>query len=356
MLEWQKDVAKSTAGHRAEGARSTARITVNNVSRPTVVVSHSQSALKSSGDMSTKALIGTILGAAAGAAVAYAMTKGEAESSYASGSTSLVYPAIQAATLPPARSVVISRHSYPPPDGSHASRTVIQEIDYPPFADSRADRSTQSPRVASIRSSPRAVEAPPLAISRSTLIDTFIAPSEVPRYPPPLITRSNTDGMIRSSPSSKASATSHHPHSKASRASSAAKTITQADLMPSIRSSHSSKLTELRIARDLPLPPSCRTSAIPSRSQSPRDLVLGEEEVGSVACSVAPSDSISQAGSKKSKGSKRSSRLTGSVLEERSRKVDHDMTRRRESAISLPMRPASKASVHRSVTSFLPGM
>lgn len=344
VLSWQKDVAKSTAGP--------ARITVNTITRPTMVISQPSLETKSSKEMSSKAIIGTLLGAAAGAVVAYAMTKAEDEGSKAAEPKIITYQTIETPTPQMIQSVVGSRRSYSQDSVSYTPKTVVQEIEYPHPPSSVAGPSAKSHQTAvSVRPLPsRTITAP----SRSTLIDTFIPPSEVHRYPPRSIIPSHTDGKDRTSPSQALSSTSRH--SKPHGSSSAAKTITPADFAPA----QGSVVTEVKIARDLPLPESRATS------------MLGDghdKGVASVLGSVAPSDSVSQAGSKKSRASGRSKRHSsskvredkahgdgGTRVSETTVKNEGSRTGRKvDTVVSMPMRPSSKASVHRSVMSFLGG-
>lgn len=340
VLDWQKDVAHSTAGPT--------RVTVNTITRPTVVISQET---KSSKEMSSKAIIGTFLGAVAGAAVAYAMTKAENETSTTAAEPKIItYQTIEASMPQITQTVAGSRRSYSQDSVPHAPKTVIQEIDYPYPGASVANSSTKSHHTAvSIRPLlPRTVTAPP----RSTLIDTFIPPSEVHRFPPRSVVRSHTDGKDRPLLSQTPSSTSRY--SKPPRTSSAAKTITPADFVPA----QGSVVTEVKVARDLPLPKSRATS------------LLGDDhdkDVVSVLGSVAPSDSVSQAGSKKSRSSGRSRRHSSSkeqdgkahgdgnthVSDRTIRDEGSKVGRKMDTVVSMPMRLSSKASVHRSVMSFL---
>ena len=92
VLDWQKDVAKSTASRAPPEPASTTQIIVNNITTPNVIVSRPTSQTKQETEISTRAIIGTILGASAGAAVAYAMTKGEDENRHAQSSSQKTYP------------------------------------------------------------------------------------------------------------------------------------------------------------------------------------------------------------------------------------------------------------------------
>ncbi|KAL8738223.1 MAG: hypothetical protein Q9181_000949 [Wetmoreana brouardii] len=367
VLSWQQEVAKSTVSQAPQLHRSKPRVLVTNISKPTIMVSNPSTQTNSGGDVSSKSLIGTLLGAAAGAAVAYAMTKGEENSNQTLGN--IAYQAVEAARSHVAPSATGSQQSYPQSTVSRVSQREHQGLEYPRSQHSIAGHSVQSQLATLPHASMNrlTITAPPPAPQASTLIETFVPPSEVPRYRRQSILRSQTDGVLVSSRSSRAS--SHvSSRSKPSRASSAAKTVTQAQSIPS---APSSVVTEVKQPRDVPLPAS-RTTSVASRHGSDlRRLVIDpgqHDDNSTVLDSVAPSDSISQAGSKKSRGSKRSSRHSsragsqrgdeeGSQVSEKTVKAGKSQVgTRRASIMSPPLRPSSKASVHRSVVSFLPGM
>lgn len=376
VSNWQKDVAKSTAGRDLQTTKGPAKVTVNNIMTPTMVVTQSSPETKPRNEMSSKAIIGTLLGAAAGAAVAYAMTRAEEESPPKPAEPRIIsYRTIEAPNPPVAQSVVESRQPYVESVVSHIPRTVVQQIEYPEPPASIVSRSAKSHHTASsVRNlGPQRITAPPLP--RSTLIDTFIPPSEVPRYPRPAsLVRSHTDSQIRSSASHAPSGISRHSKPpptppSSSGASSAAHTITPADFIPV---APASVVTEVRIARDMPLP----------ESRAASTLLLADAHgngSGVGGGSVAPSDSISQAGSKKSRVSSRSgtghsrrsrrnssgghghghgggggdsaSRTSESktTVRENSTNSTHGSNKKRESTISLPLRPASHSRVGSSV-------
>lgn len=356
VLSWQKEVARSSSGDATHVEKPTSRVMINNVTTPTAFVSRVAPAAREDGEMSTKALVGTLLGAAAGAAVAYAMTKGEAESLRTPPTQTITYQTIEANNPRRTQSVASSRRSYPPSKSSYAPRTILRELEYRNVSGSAIGRSELLETTSSTRRLPGPTVAAGMLLA-STLIDTFVPPSEIRPFPPHPIARSHTDSNIGRSQAV------FRP-SKMSRASSAIKVVTQSDHKSSLRSP---AVTEIKLARDVPLPVSGATSQVsrqPTASQ-PHDLDM-KTELGS----VAPSDSVSQAGSRKSRGSKRSSHhsrsRTGleaveedsvSRVSERTVKERGTKSRRRgENAISLPMRPSSKASVHRSVKSFIPGL
>lgn len=359
VLSWQKEVAKSTVSQDVRTKKSDSHTSVTNIMKPTIMVANPTSETKSGNDVSTKAFIGTLLGAAAGAAVAYAMTKNEEGGGKTTGNVALQM--VEAARSHLAPSVNGSQRSGTHSSASRISQTGGQALEYPPSQVS-AIRSIASYQAPSLHEpfNGLTITAPPPP-QTSTLIDTFVPPSEVPRYRRHSLSRSQTDGAIP--PSTHLSS-----RSKLSRASSAAETVTQADLVPSRRSSI---VTEIRHARDVPLPASKATSVSSKIESNLRRMVLvprQEKDNGTVLDSVAPSDSISQAASKRSRASRRSSRHgsrasshrrdeEGSQASEKTVKPGESKTgSRRASVVSLPPKPSTKASVHRSMVSFLPGM
>lgn len=356
VLYWQKDVALSSAGDATQAEKPISRIMINSIATPTTFVSPFGPTTGGHGETSAKALVGTLLGAAAGAVVAYAMTKGEAEGLRSPQTQTITYQTIEANNPQRTQSVASSRRSYPPSNSSHARRTTLRKLEYPIFPGSATGRSELLETTSSTKRLPGPAVTAGMLLA-STLIDTFVPPSEIRPFPPYPIARSHTDSLIGSSQAVSGP-------SKMSRASSAVKTVIQSDRRSSSRSP---AVTEIRLAGDVPLPVGGATSHVSrhSTARQPHDLD-SKIEPGS----VAPSDSVSQMGPRKSRGSKRSSHHSGNrtgleaVEEDRVSRVSEKTVRergsrsrrRRESAISLPMRPISKASVHRSVKSFVPGL
>ena len=313
VLTWQNDIAKSTASGATATSSAVARTFVNNITTPTVVVSHQSSERPFNSEASSKALIGTLLGAAAGAALAFVMTKGEEESAHryhpepGRAITTTVYQAIEA---PSPRSMVSSssHRQYQPPSASSQAPSTSLPLSYH-------------------SSRPRAIEAPPLPSSRSTLIDTFVPPTEVARYatassPRSHISRAQTDILTIRTRHSVPYSHSHAPSSY-----SAARTVTQADFLPPPLGRTSSSPSTIVSTRDLSPQASSkagsRISLSRSKHGSETKVREGEREkggskaptlIGSILGlgSVAPSDSISQASFKKARNSRRSSRRSSS--------------------------------------------
>lgn len=162
ISSWQQDVAKYSAGRSAvssspqdvaknsaeltsQVARSPQRITVNNyTTAPALLVSQSVPETKPKHEMSSRAIIGTLLGAAAGAAVAYAMTRAEEEDIKAAEPRNITYRAIEAPRSEVAQSEKGSKKAHSQTVVSHTPRTVIQQIEYPEPPASLAGRSSKS--------------------------------------------------------------------------------------------------------------------------------------------------------------------------------------------------------------------
>jgi hypothetical protein len=290
VISWQKDVARSTVSNPPLAKSASSRVYINNIAAPTMVISQPTPDPKPRSDLSTKAFIGTLLGAAAGAAVAYAMTKAEEESDRAAATRTVTYQTVGAPPLQPNPSATSPPESYARSMSYPTQRPLIQQIEYPHHPLSIAGCSTNVNHKPFIEDR-HASQVAPAPVHQGTLIDTFIPPSEVARYPPRAITRSHTDSILQPS-RSHASSTVSRP-AQASLIISAANTVTPVNLPFSPRS----VVTEVRLARDLPLPNSRAPSALRDEGDKHSPSVLG---------SVAPSDSVSQAGSKKSHGNRRS--------------------------------------------------
>ncbi|KAL8840217.1 MAG: hypothetical protein Q9170_001424 [Blastenia crenularia] len=361
VLSWQKEVAKSIVNPDPQLQKPELHVAVKNGMTPTILVANPAAQTTSGGDANSKAFIGTLLGAAAGAAVAYAMTKGEESNNKVVGN--IAYQVVEAAKSHLTSPAAASQASYTQSILSQNSGREPQGLGYTRSQVSAGHSPLSYHALSAHKPTNRLTITAPPPPQASTLIDTFVQPSEVPRYRRHSISRSQTDGAL---PSSKHSIASSHmsSRSKPSRAHSAAKTVTQADLTPSRRTSI---ITELRKPEGLPLPASKATSVASRRESDLRRVVLNADDTGTILDSVAPSDSISQAASKRS----RSKRSSGHGSSARNRRRDDEGSQasemtvkaeksktgsRRASVMSLPLRPSGKTSVHRSVVSFLPGM
>ncbi|KAI9682754.1 MAG: hypothetical protein M1829_006742 [Trizodia sp. TS-e1964] len=158
VLNWQKDVARSLSegSERLEAQRSVqkAEQAASVSGRSNITITAEESAQKASSLLTSKALVTTLLGAAAGAAVAYAMAKSEQPEALSQPRASSTR-----------RSVSYTKPASPtPPSTSRARRysnessriapplVVIREIEE--YQHSSADQNTQSSRT-------RYLEAPP---------------------------------------------------------------------------------------------------------------------------------------------------------------------------------------------------
>lgn len=119
------------------------RIIVNNNTTP-VVVSRVRPDSKTKDEISTKAIITTILGASAGAAVAYAMSKSEEQQPRAFKTQGTVHGAIEAAQ-PHATEIIIRS----PRSSVNAPHAVLNEVDN----SASHDHDCSGPRVRTIISS-----------------------------------------------------------------------------------------------------------------------------------------------------------------------------------------------------------
>lgn len=372
-----QNVAKNSAEHTPQLAKSPQRITVNNyTTAPALLVSQSVPETKPKHEMSSRAIIGTLLGAAAGAAVAYAMTRAEEEDIKAAEPRNVTYRAIEAPSSEVARSEKGSKQAYSQTVISHTPRTVIQQIEYPEPPASAAGRSSKSHHTFSgvPTLGPRTLTSPALG-PRSALMDNA---TEASWHSHGSLVRSHTDSQVKLFNSKAPSNISQHPES--STKSCTSKTITPSDFnpakgsvvtevrvardLPLPESRKGSVVTEVRVARDLPLPES-RKGSVVTEVRAARDLPLPESrttsvlDLGSLAGSVTPSDSVSQAGSKKSRPSGRTKRHSSSKLRESKTNEDGDSRVSERRSVSHGdhqaeyKRPTSKGSVQRSVMSFL---
>ncbi|KAL8854026.1 MAG: hypothetical protein Q9221_001149 [Calogaya cf. arnoldii] len=371
VLSWEKKVAASTVSQHSQCARASPGVIVTNISKPTIMLSDQTTPVKAGSDQSSKNLLGTLLGAAAGAAVAYAMTKGDEGGSKTLGN--ITFQAVEAARSQLATSATGTRISPPPTTFSSPwlQKSALTERSHSHIPTASHAALTDRPSSWHTAANRLTIAAPPIPVAHaSTLIDSLVPPSEVPRYRHYAVSRSKTEGAI---PSSRSSRVSNDMSSRtdASRGHSCTKTKTGAD---PVHSKHSSVVTELRQQTygPLPPPPSSRASSVYSRLEGDAGrTMLDESREGqdneTVLESVAPSDSISQAASKRSNGSKRVSQQTragrqggkqdGSQVSDKTIRAEKSKVRsRRPSIMSLPAKPSSRTSVHRSVVSFLPGM
>lgn len=190
-----QDIAKNSTERTSEVAKSPPRITVNNyTTTPALLVTQPAPETKPKHEMSSRAIIGTLLGAAAGAAVAYAMTRAEEEDIKAAEPRNLTYRAIEAPRSEVAQSEKGSKQAYSQTVVSQAPRSVVQQIEYPEPPASIAGRSSSSNHsVSGVPTlGPRTLTSPALG-PRSALIDNA---SEASWHPPGSLVRGHTDSQI----------------------------------------------------------------------------------------------------------------------------------------------------------------
>ncbi|KAF2658047.1 hypothetical protein K491DRAFT_776610 [Lophiostoma macrostomum CBS 122681] len=354
------------------------------VSVPRVTVEHtSTTKIIATGDGAAKKIIGTLLGAAAGAAVAYAMVKGEEDSAKKEAEFD-AYQRAKAASVqapsqpqlsmqdpqliyettprsvhrnisdtdshystPQSRSVYVQRAIEPAPRSYHSpsyasvpptqvsERRAIEYIPAASVAPSRsqfaAHRSYTDPElltVARARSlASKAQSVAPSAVhstAPSTLISSFV-PDQIPRR--------SSEGSVHSHHSSRSKAKSHvSKHSSTSKHSS--KSRSRASSPPA--QSKAGSIVGSILGRD-------NGSTASSRRKEKDDSFEIEELDFNDTDTVAPSDSISNAGSssRRSHRSHRSSRHdSGSVVSK------HSSTSKHSKSSKHSHRSSSKKSHH----------
>ncbi|KAI9723704.1 MAG: hypothetical protein M1812_001004 [Candelaria pacifica] len=375
-------------------------------SPPRITITEEKRSISHTPSRDSKELIGTLLGAAAGAAVAYAMVKSERDSAtheiafspeQQGSKTSVVErvmrvieaaPTIQAPSARSTarshasdggRSIASSRRvrSLSPPARTTASRRSShqRELEYPLHSNNVAGSSHSSRQ----KPGQRAITAGPTPQtasifrkdgaynggdgSRSTLINTFLAPTEVRRVVPDYPV---TPSPLRATASTHASSTNPtHSRPRGGRHSSASSIPSEVTVRPySPREVPlpASNKTSIITAREVPLA-TTTPSPLSATALSAHDNATSRKaasNIGSVLGrdndTVAPSDSISCAGSKRSKrSSKYSSKVAAKPASRTgsSRTVGNvgygDVERMggRGSVVSvprtLPIRPSSKA-------------
>ncbi|MCJ1436443.1 hypothetical protein MMC27_005822 [Xylographa pallens] len=283
---------------------------VNSLSTPIRVVQQEQSP---NNDSVSKTLIGTLIGAAAGAVIAYAMSKTEPDASSPPSlerDTEVVYQAIDAPSSA-YRAERFPRSYYPssPPSNApsyhsqqrHRSSSYQHTIEAPDSPSSPGTAVKSSREVVQYLSPP--LQSPHSSFARSQ--SGYLSPDRIP---------------LPRSPSVQ------------SAASSGVRTITQADFPP-VSPGHRSRKTSVASHHEYGMRPSSRGSRHSSyhgTPASPSGPIVEEVEVVDIEGSVTPSDSISQAGSNKSRH------------RHKSRHSGRDHSQRREggkrSVVSLPAR------------------
>ena len=288
IREWQKDVIRSIGDDvststrnlfpapsglpppRAETRLEARPVVVNQiVTNPPVVVTRVKAPEpKPSDEISTKAIIGTVVGATAGAFIAYAMVKGDSESS----------------PSPKAQETITYRTIEAPIEYRPGTRIPIQ------------DANSTHRSLANGNSTIRTIGPPPARAETLVSKSGRSLNSGGPRGQSyKVVSRDGPIVMVDNEQISK------------SRASSTRYTVKQQN---PINANPSAPVTEVRLARDVPLPTRSQNSrysqatsattiqgqakAPPRENPAPPPLPLP---------SLAPSDSISQVSTRKSTGS-----------------------------------------------------
>lgn len=256
VTKWKDESMRSVVSQSPSIERSPLKTIVNNITRSKLVMPQNHT---SSNDTVPETLISTLIGAAAGAAIAYVMSKAEPESKphhLQEPTREIVYRTIEAAP------------SNFRPDASPRNYYPASQVG-----------SYHSPQRQHFHSHQRAIEGPRSPRSRVS------------------VARSQSD----------LACPSYHapprPVSVRSVTSWEARTVVQADCPPA-PSVHVSRKTSVVSHHDddrRSIVSKSRHSSYHACAPAPEGPIVEEIEDVDVACSVAPSDSISQAGSKKSR-------------------------------------------------------
>ena len=301
---------RSTVSQSLSTQHSPLRTIVNNLSTSVHVVQQEQSP---NNDSVSKTLIGTLIGAAAGAVIAFAISKTEPDASSRpclERDRDVVYQAIDA-----------------PSSAYRAERSPRSYYPSSPSSNAPSNHSQQSHRSSSYQ---RAIEAP----NTPSLPGTAVKSSrEVVQYlSPPSQSPHSSFARSQSGYLSPDRIPLPRSPSVQSVASSGARTITQADFPPVSPGHRSRKTSVASHHENSSRPPSrgSRHSSYHGTLTSPSGPIVEEVEDVDVEGSVTPSDSISQAGSNKSRH------------RHKSRHSGRDPSQRRQggkrSVVSLPAR------------------
>ena len=253
VLTWQRDVARSTASEASRLAvqpmpaeRVPTQIVVNQIVQPAIVVTRVKpEEPKSTDEINTRAIVGTLLGATAGAVVAYAMTKGESQS-----------------------------YQQPPVQRKISYRTIeapAAQILAPPDFMTRNACLADSKVV--IRNIP--VESP------HSRVHTLPPPSERSRRSSHTVVRSADAGSVIQTNHGTKISVGGPQASRVSHTSSSSKTVRQPEHGP-----QPPTVITVKSARDIPLPAST--------------ISRGWEDPGIDDRSIHPHDSVSQVSTKRS--------------------------------------------------------
>ena len=258
VLAWQRDVAKSTASEASRleiqptpAERIPTQIIVNQIVQPVVVTRTRIEEPKPTEEISTRAIVGTILGATAGAVVAYAMTKGDSES-----------------------------HQH-----SHIQRKITYRTIEAPAAQDLVRQDVLACN-GSLPNSNSVVRTIPVGSAPRSRVNTLPPSSEHSRRSSPTVVRSADAGPVIQTNSGTRISVVEPQGSRASHTSSSSKTVRKADLSP-----QPPTVITVKSAKDIPLP----ASMVSTRERE--ELKLDDR-------SVHPHDSVSQVSSRRDGKSK----------------------------------------------------
>lgn len=349
---------------KAESVVSKAPSVARSISAPTVVLASQPPATTSSGDSGAKTLIGTLLGAAAGAAVAYAMVSSERDSAKKESEFSAYMVAkdtvraavghiAQASSQPqPADPQPAAQTAPPAPQSVHRN---IDAQSYHSSSPSQA-RSAYAPR--QIEAAPPSYYQPP---TYASVPQTQVAEPRAIEYVPAYSVAHSQAPSSASQARSRLSAPRSHTSPELltmEKARSVASTLKAETVVSNARSSRSAAHSAAPSDSESVLTKTKSRSHAPSVAPSDSESVLMKTKsrsgAQSVAQSVAPSTLISSfvpdhverrssAGSVQSYHSSRSkAKSTASHASKQSSHSKHS-SRHREGEESSPSPPESKA-------------
>ena len=302
IASWQKEIASVANGRASRYDKSVSpRIIVNNITTtPSVEVRRMKPESNEDGEISTRAIIGTLLGASAGAAVAYAITRSESPNPHRPEQ-----PNTRAIEAPPRRvTEIIFDPAKTAPPSSHRIELIDREVN-----DNSAHRIDSGSRVKTVASSHLSKEEAAVASAKGSHTGRTIAQTNGTK----VLTGNTEKGSL---------------HSHKSRAT----TIKVASTHPS----HVTQKTSSKSAKDVPLPPSSVSKSLTpaTNNESPlNDLatIVPDDSISQVSTRVSSKHhkrpeqshhhhhSKSSHGSKKTKGSEHGSSRTVKALERHSK-------------------------------------
>ena len=301
---WQRDVAESQAQVISTQARQVSqaeqnspRVVINQtVNTPVVVVTRVSPESKPTEEISTKAIIGTILGASAGAAVAYAMTKSESDSNRGPRTKKITtYRTIYAPGTQSPQAQNITPRPNDASNGSHHQHT-LEDYNRPGSWKSMGNQSIDSyPKV--LMGQGNGSRASGATSLHRTHDDNAITPSHISRHSSTHVSgghvTAHSNGTKVGAGTLNTSQSSHTPSGR--------------EALERTNPPTSATITEVRIARDVPLPHSQTDRVAVEEGTAGK-----EEDVKTVLASLTPDDSISQVSSRRSSGSEKPKGFYGS--------------------------------------------